>query len=1124
MSGWVSEGIYQTVPIYGASSTVRRRFHEGVHYIEYKAVDETGNFDSCSFSVSVTVIRCRALYNPLFGVLTCDASNVYGSTCSVSCIPGYSVVGDARIKCGRGRQWSGDIPFCRTTTCPDPGTPIGGARFCTTPTHAYGSVCNFDCSRGTKLIGHDRLICKSSGGRTFWSGPTPVCEEVVPPVVELCPNNIQITTGEPLTEVQRPSVVFRTTKGEVAPFVCSSFGKQPKYSFPLGTHHVTCTAFDPDFGDSASATCTFMIKVKANPCRALVQPLNGLLLCSRAHGGGSSMHDTTCKLFCHKGLALPRSDGHVTDQYECDNTGTWQPASRVPSCVRPKRPLELRMPAEILFRTDDCSSESMLRRLQSEFQAKLQVIIRMQSACAFSPGDCIVEDVVATCNLRPSRSRRSRTRRYPGSRLSRERRYVPSRRQRFQRQQAQLARRRRMGRHSRRGQYVVPVQLHLATRVPETGGGWPDEYHSASHRLFEMFDHFEKQVMAGTFRLKRNLSVSVEHDSLTFHHEVAVCDIGYQFNKNILLCVPCGAGTFYDLERGVCALCGVGDYQNEEATFACKRCPDGTASVERGATNVTQCVEIDECESSPCLNYGQCRDSHASYTCQCHPGYAGAHCEVKVYDCYVHSCQNNGLCRPEGELNYTCECTAGYTGDYCQYDSVDGQWSSWSEWTACTKSCKGGVTTRNRTCDSPSPSNGGRTCEEAPVEEKVCNLHPCPECRRLRRPYRGSMECVTADELITCTVNCPAGYDFAGQTFKTYVCGRNTSYLWPHESPDNPRCVLPACTRITEAQLRRYEFRSALPVECRAADDEERLKREISKRATELTSQLSCIRDGTCQLKPPTVSGCHHRARREAPADKYGGLSYVEFEVSITRDSDSSRTKDLSQKETSQELTRLGDDLSNRSARSDLYVVVDGRKVVLDPDNTTTSNTLVCPEGSEASLYGDYCVECSPGSFYNISVRACIRCDVGSYQPAPAQTECITCPDAKTTYGRGAVFEIECYDSDGPPPAIPLDYVGDSSSDAAAGLSIYIIVIVVIVCVLVVVIVAVLLVRLRRRYYANYNVVKKSSEAAAEMAATETSAAVTPTPEPETEEMKLCRTEYTAPASPTDAATRTAVV
>ena len=46
-------GIYQTVPVYGASSSVERSFQEGRHYIEYKAVDEAGNFDSCSFSVQV---------------------------------------------------------------------------------------------------------------------------------------------------------------------------------------------------------------------------------------------------------------------------------------------------------------------------------------------------------------------------------------------------------------------------------------------------------------------------------------------------------------------------------------------------------------------------------------------------------------------------------------------------------------------------------------------------------------------------------------------------------------------------------------------------------------------------------------------------------------------------------------------------------------------------------------------------------------------------------------------------------------------------------------------------------------------------------------------------------------
>ena len=46
-------GIYQIVPIYGATVTVNRAFYEGTHFIEYKAVDDGGNFDSCSFTVTV---------------------------------------------------------------------------------------------------------------------------------------------------------------------------------------------------------------------------------------------------------------------------------------------------------------------------------------------------------------------------------------------------------------------------------------------------------------------------------------------------------------------------------------------------------------------------------------------------------------------------------------------------------------------------------------------------------------------------------------------------------------------------------------------------------------------------------------------------------------------------------------------------------------------------------------------------------------------------------------------------------------------------------------------------------------------------------------------------------------
>ena len=74
---------------------------------------------------------------------------------------------------------------------------------------------------------------------------------------------------------------------------------------------------------------------------------------------------------------------------------------------------------------------------------------------------------------------------------------------------------------------------------------------------------------------------------------------------------------------------------------------------------------------------------------------------------------------------------------------------------------------------------------------------PTIECKRLRRPYQGFLHCDTYpdEDLVACTISCPPGFGFSAPVFPVYVCGKNTSYLWPHESPDNPRCVLPACAR-----------------------------------------------------------------------------------------------------------------------------------------------------------------------------------------------------------------------------------------------------------------------------------------------------------------------------------------
>ena len=59
---------------------------------------------------------------------------------------------------------------------------------------------------------------------------------------------------------------------------------------------------------------------------------------------------------------------------------------------------------------------------------------------------------------------------------------------------------------------------------------------------------------------------------------------------------------------------------------------------------------------------------------------------------------------------------------------VDGGYSEWSAWSACSATCAGGFQYRQRTCDNPEPENGGKDCSSlgADKEEAICNTHICP--------------------------------------------------------------------------------------------------------------------------------------------------------------------------------------------------------------------------------------------------------------------------------------------------------------------------------------------------------------------------------------------------------------
>ncbi|XP_048087726.1 A disintegrin and metalloproteinase with thrombospondin motifs 2-like isoform X2 [Alosa alosa] len=55
----------------------------------------------------------------------------------------------------------------------------------------------------------------------------------------------------------------------------------------------------------------------------------------------------------------------------------------------------------------------------------------------------------------------------------------------------------------------------------------------------------------------------------------------------------------------------------------------------------------------------------------------------------------------------------------------DGQWSSWSPWGQCSRSCGGGVRFRTRHCNNPHPANGGRMCEGLTYQFELCSREEC---------------------------------------------------------------------------------------------------------------------------------------------------------------------------------------------------------------------------------------------------------------------------------------------------------------------------------------------------------------------------------------------------------------
>ncbi|XP_055001537.1 A disintegrin and metalloproteinase with thrombospondin motifs 18 isoform X1 [Sorex araneus] len=124
----------------------------------------------------------------------------------------------------------------------------------------------------------------------------------------------------------------------------------------------------------------------------------------------------------------------------------------------------------------------------------------------------------------------------------------------------------------------------------------------------------------------------------------------------------------------------------------------------------------------------QCKWQFGAKAKLCSLGFAKDICKSLWCHRVGHRCETKFMPAAEGTVcGLSMWCRQGQCVKFGELGPrpIHGQWSAWSKWTECSRTCGGGVQYQERHCNNPRPQYGGRFCPGLSRLYQLCNTDPC---------------------------------------------------------------------------------------------------------------------------------------------------------------------------------------------------------------------------------------------------------------------------------------------------------------------------------------------------------------------------------------------------------------